>query len=151
MTEPTDAAETAETEALVEEGLEVLDVGLAPTPLVYFASHHLAADAFALADEQGQHQRLRRDARLAHERAQAVGVRLAFGSEVTSVSQVADADLVVAGDGAFSGLRQQHEAALEALHPFRIAVADDGGQLGGRRRGSGRSEPSASPDPAIGR
>ena len=49
---------------------------------------------------------------LLHERALAHGVRIAFESDVTSLAQLGPADLVVAADGAFSWLRQAHEAAF---------------------------------------
>ena len=32
-------------EALIDCGLQVLDVGIGPTPMSYFAGHHLQADA----------------------------------------------------------------------------------------------------------
>ncbi|WP_328582714.1 FAD-dependent monooxygenase [Streptomyces sp. NBC_00370] len=44
------------------------------------------------------------------ERARALGVRVEFESEITDLAQLPDADLVVAGDGVNSALREQHAA-----------------------------------------
>lgn len=44
------------------------------------------------------------------ERARALGVRVEFGSEITDTAQCPDADLVVAGDGVNSRLRERYAA-----------------------------------------
>jgi len=48
-----------------------------------------------------------------------LGVRLEFGSEITSLDPVAGADLVVGANGAFSWLRSEHEAQFGTTCDWR--------------------------------
>jgi 2-polyprenyl-6-methoxyphenol hydroxylase-like FAD-dependent oxidoreductase len=52
-------------------------------------------------------------------RAEAAGVRLVFGSEVSSLDALAPADLVVVANGAFSSVRAAHEARFGTQTEWR--------------------------------
>lgn len=56
---------------------------------------------------------------LLYQRAESLGVHLQFGTEITSLDSFSDADLVVAANGAFSWVRNDHEAKFGTTCDWR--------------------------------
>jgi 2-polyprenyl-6-methoxyphenol hydroxylase-like FAD-dependent oxidoreductase len=56
---------------------------------------------------------------LLYARVEQLGVRLEFGSEITALEQVRDADLVIGANGAFSWVRSENEAKFGTVIDWR--------------------------------